>query len=326
MSSALRAAATDAGGSAAEKIPLRASWRMWSITGALPATKPPTVASDFENVPISRSTSSSTPKCSGVPRPHSPNTPSPCASSTIRRAPCARASRAISGSGATSPSIENTPSTTIRMPEPLGNLAELAREIGHVVVAVLHGAAEAEPAAVDDAGVIERVEHGHVAAAEQARQHAEVHLEAGREDERGLAPRELREPLLELDVEVERAVEQPRARHAGAVDRERDGGRLLDLGMVREAEVVVRPEHHELAVAAQHDRILGRRERPVVGIHPGGARIDHARPDLAALREDVHSPFHSPPPIHVVGCDRWGDSPSAMPRRVPTTRWSARGG
>jgi hypothetical protein len=107
----------------------------------------------------------------------------------------------------------------------------------------------------------------------------------------GLAARELRECVPELDVDVERAVEQARPRDSGAVHRERDGGRVLHLGMVREAEVVVRPEHHELAVAAQHDRVLGRRKRPVVGINPSCARIDYARPDLAALREDVHSPF-----------------------------------
>ena len=43
------------------------------------------------------------------------------------------------------------------------DLLELAREVTHVVVPVLQRAAEAEPAAVDDAGVVERVEHGHVA-------------------------------------------------------------------------------------------------------------------------------------------------------------------
>ena len=48
----------------------------------LPQTYPPKVPNDFANVPPWRSTSSSTPKCSGVPRPLAPSTPVPCASST----------------------------------------------------------------------------------------------------------------------------------------------------------------------------------------------------------------------------------------------------
>ena len=80
--------------------------------------KPPQEASDFENVPIRRSTRSSTPNSSDAPAPRAPSTPAPCASSTISRAPWAAHSSTISGSGATSPSIENTPSTTTSTPPP----------------------------------------------------------------------------------------------------------------------------------------------------------------------------------------------------------------
>ena len=77
ISMALMAAAAVPGGMAAEKIPERALWRMKSTTSVLDAMKPPTVARDFEKVPITRSTSSSMPKCSPVPRPDSPMTPTP---------------------------------------------------------------------------------------------------------------------------------------------------------------------------------------------------------------------------------------------------------
>ena len=80
--------------------------------------KPPQEASDFEKVPMRRSTSSSTSKASQAPAPRAPSTPTPWASSTIRRAPCSRQSLTISGTGARSPSIEKTPSTTTRTPPP----------------------------------------------------------------------------------------------------------------------------------------------------------------------------------------------------------------
>ena len=80
--------------------------------------KPPQDASDFEKVPIRRSTSSSTSSSSQTPAPRAPSTPTPCASSTISRAPCSRQSATMSGSGAMSPSIENTPSTTTSTPPP----------------------------------------------------------------------------------------------------------------------------------------------------------------------------------------------------------------
>ena len=57
------------------------------MTSAGPAMKPPHEASDFENVPIRRSTRSSTPSSSHAPAPRAPSTPAPCASSTISRAP-----------------------------------------------------------------------------------------------------------------------------------------------------------------------------------------------------------------------------------------------
>src|SRR2546425_8710719 len=51
------------------------------------ATKPPIEASDFENVPTMRSTSSATPKCAAVPSPLGPSTPTACASSIASAAP-----------------------------------------------------------------------------------------------------------------------------------------------------------------------------------------------------------------------------------------------
>ena len=57
------------------------------MTSVGPVRKPPQDASDFENVPMRRSTSASTPCSSVAPAPRAPSTPAPCASSTMSRAP-----------------------------------------------------------------------------------------------------------------------------------------------------------------------------------------------------------------------------------------------
>ena len=67
-------------------------------------------------VPITMSTSSCRPKCSVVPLPPLPKTPIEWASSTIILAPYFLPNFTISGNSAMSPSVLNTPSTTINLP------------------------------------------------------------------------------------------------------------------------------------------------------------------------------------------------------------------
>ena len=117
-SSAPRVAPIAAGTAAAVNMNERDWTRRKSTTSLGPAMKPPQDASDLEKVPIRRSTSSSTSSSSQTPAPRAPSTPTPCASSTISRAPCSRQSATMSWSGAMSPSIENTPSTTTSTPPP----------------------------------------------------------------------------------------------------------------------------------------------------------------------------------------------------------------
>ena len=59
------------------------------------------------------STRAATPQCSGVPRPVGPKKPVAWLSSTMTRASCRSARSQMSASGATSPSIEKTPSVAI---------------------------------------------------------------------------------------------------------------------------------------------------------------------------------------------------------------------
>src|SRR5262249_33340514 len=76
-------------------------------------------------------------------------------------------------------------------------LFEEGPQIRHVVVTELLDLAEGQPAAVDDRRVVLAIAEDHVALADERRDRAEVGLESGREDERGLLVEEAREAALE---------------------------------------------------------------------------------------------------------------------------------
>ena len=65
------------------------------------------------SVPVTMSTRSITPQCSGVPRPPGPTKPTACESSTITIASYRSARSQIAARSAITPSIENTPSVAI---------------------------------------------------------------------------------------------------------------------------------------------------------------------------------------------------------------------
>ena len=123
------------------------------------------------SVPTTTSTSPLSPAAATVPRPPGPSAPVACASSTISRQPWRRASAASSASGATSPSIEKTPSVTISA-APLAGLAQPPGEVLDVAVAVDEGLGPGEPAAVDDAGVVELVGEDDLSASRERRDRA----------------------------------------------------------------------------------------------------------------------------------------------------------
>ncbi len=93
-----------------------AVWRMYSITVSSPTTNPPRLEKLFENVPVVRSTRSSSPNTEAEPRPPSPTTPTAWASSRSRAAPNSSASSTSPGTLASVPDIENTPSVTMSLP------------------------------------------------------------------------------------------------------------------------------------------------------------------------------------------------------------------
>jgi len=145
---------------------------------------------------------------------------------------------------------------------------ELVVEIRHVVVTELDDPPEAQPGAVDDARVIEAVEKHRVVPTEQAREHAQVDLKPGSEGKRRLAAHECRETLLQFNVDAERPVEQPGSRGARPVLAYRVDRRFLDLGMARQPEVIVRPEHDHRPAVDGNNRVLRRLDGSEVGVDP----------------------------------------------------------
>ena len=110
ISTARRVAAATCGGNPVVKISGRARFHSRSAIARVVAANAPNEPSALPKVPITMSA-----PCSQTPLPSTPITPMACASSTIRDAPCRRASWLHASMSTTSPSIENTVSvTTIR--------------------------------------------------------------------------------------------------------------------------------------------------------------------------------------------------------------------
>src|ERR1700704_6507036 len=93
---------------------------------------------------------------STVPRPLRPSTPEEWASSTIMMQLNFSARSHSAGSGAVSPSIENTPSVISSLwPGPVFGLFAKTLAIGNVLVLENFDGRSRKPAAIDDGGVIQ---------------------------------------------------------------------------------------------------------------------------------------------------------------------------
>ena len=194
-------------------------------------------------------------------RPHpvrgAPSTPSPCASSSRRNVFGWRrhtSTIAVEGRGVAAHRVDAVDD------DALARLGRQRREdlvelVDVVVAEALHRRPR-QAHAREQRVVGLLVDHRVVVTAEEAGDAAHVRDVAGREDQRGLATVEVRQLGLELTVQRERAVEQPGARDPGAEAGGRGLGGGDDVGVVREAQVVVGAEVDELAAL---DREPGRR-------------------------------------------------------------------
>src|SRR5680860_1846001 len=99
---------------------------------------------------------------------------------------------------------------------PITRLAQAPGEVLDVAVAVDEGLGAGEPAAVDDAGVVELVGEDDAVATGERRDRADVGQVAGAEQQRRLVALERRQSLLQPDVRLHVARDQPRGAGAGA--------------------------------------------------------------------------------------------------------------
>ena len=146
-----------------------------------------------------------------------------------------------------------------------------------------------EAAAVEDRGVVAGVADHRVAGPQDGADAADVRLVAGGEDEGALGPHPFGELPLELDVQGDRAVQQPRAGQRGPVGLERVPRGALDPLVAGQPQVVVGAEHDRLATLHLDHRAGLRGEQPEVGQHVALARqLELLAPIVVArLREDV---------------------------------------
>src|SRR3954452_12148494 len=136
-------------------------------------------------------------------------------------------------------------------------------------------------------------DHG-VARREDGPEGAHVGLVSGREDDRVLGAHPLGDLGLELQVQVQRAVQQPRAGEPGAVAPDRVVRRLDHARVGGQPEVVVRAEHDPRGPLHLHDRTGRPLQPPEVGQDVGLARRAQLLGALvpANLGEDVDGGRH----------------------------------
>jgi len=135
------------------------------------------------------------------------------------------------------------------------------------VAKALHRA-PAHHAAVHNAGVIFLVDDHVITLADDGRDRADVGLVAGREDQRGLLVHKAGQPPVKLQVQLQRAVQEAGAGHAGAVAVDGFLGRLAQLGVSGQAQVVVGPDHDHFLALKEGDRSFRVAQRPEIGINP----------------------------------------------------------
>ena len=142
----------------------------------------------------------------------------------------------------------NTPSVMSSLPLPGGKILDDPPRRVDILVRKHLDRRAAQPAAVDDAGVVQFVRDDHVVFRQNRRDRARVGGEAALEHDDRLHLLELGEPALELDVELHRAgdgANRPRT-NAELLDRRQRRG--PQPRMRRQTEIVVRGEVDDGAV------------------------------------------------------------------------------
>ena len=150
----------------------------------------------------------------------------------------------------------------------LGAAAEAALQVLHVVVLVVQRLGEGKAAAVHDGGVVAVVADDEVIAGEKLRDDAGVHREAGGEAQGFVLAHEGGELFLQLDVDVQGAVQETGAGAAGTILLEGLDARLDDALVAGEAGVGVGTEHQDLVALHFDFRALFALDFTEIGVDP----------------------------------------------------------
>ena len=152
--------------------------------------------------------------------------------------------------------MEKTPSVAISLKRaPSLRLLQPRLQLTHVGIGEAVALGLAEPDAVDDRGVVQRIGDDRVLRPEQRLEHAAIRVEAGGEEDRIVLAEPARDPLLEPPMQRLRSADEAHGSHAEAELVERLARRRDDLRMIGKAEIVVGAEVQELALAALRPRI-----------------------------------------------------------------------
>ncbi len=246
-----------------------------------------------------------------MPRPWGPKTPVACASSTRTCAPCRRARAHNSASGASTPSMLKTPSVTISAPSEVATGRQATFQAHECVMIVnMHGRA-AQPATIDQAGVIEAV----------------------RTDASSLPTSEVIVPTLAAKPVGNRIAASCPSNWASAlpIARARETAHdesclpnrcrtprshaepLHHVGMLREAEIIVRGEVAQLAVhrlrttrPASRKTVRRRRSSPCSASHTNSSVIQGKRPCDRACGTFTRHRTHRGGPARLRACPPYG--------------------
>ena len=145
---------------------------------------------------------------------------------------------------------------------------EAAFQGGHVLVRKAQELALGEQAAFDNAGVVALVAQDVFPFADQRADDAEVDLEPGAVEQHGLLVDQFGQGRFQLQVDVQRAVQEARAGATGAVFLHRRLRRRFDLRMVGQAQVAVGTQHQDLLALDDDLGVLRRGNGAEIGIQP----------------------------------------------------------
>ena len=236
------------------------------MTSRLPAVQPPRAPPRaLPRVVVMMSTRPATPQCSKVPRPVRPMNPVAWESSTRTRRPVTIGQVADLLEGCDVAVHREHAVGHDHAEAGGGRLAQLRLQVGHVRVLVEVALRLAQAHAVDDRGVVQLVGEDGVFRAEQGLEHAAVRVEAGGVEDGVLHAEEGGQPLLQLAVQGLGPADETHARHPEAPLVEGRVGGPQQLGVARQAEVVVRAEVQDRPGASLDPDLgpLGTQQRPL---------------------------------------------------------------